>query len=189
MGVDPRRLMAAARRVVADCEGRLELAVETVRDAPSRREEAEERLAVARDRERRAEEWYFRVSEGGRGENPEEAEEARTEMEKAERAVSRAARPLSSGQFDPEHLKAVARQMAGLLKEESDERLRIIAASSDDPEVRKTVAECEEEVARATRYVLRRFAEARPLQNAEVLKARAEASEILGHPTSPSADR
>ena len=143
----------------------------------------------ARDRERRAEEWYFRVSEDGRGKNPEEAEEARTEMEKAERAVSRASRPLSSGQFDPEHLKAVARQMAGLLKEESDERLRIIAASSDDPEVRETVAECAEEVARAARYVLRRFAEARPLQNAEVLKARAEASEILSHLLGKSADR
>jgi hypothetical protein len=34
MSVNPRRLIAAARKVVADCEGRLELAVETVRDAP-----------------------------------------------------------------------------------------------------------------------------------------------------------
>jgi hypothetical protein len=76
MSVNPRRLIAAARKVVADCEGRLELAVETVRDAPLRREEAEERLAAAHDRERRAEEWYFRVSEGGRGEKPEETEAA-----------------------------------------------------------------------------------------------------------------
>lgn len=180
MSVNKRRLVSAARRVVEDCEGRLELAEKTVRETQARREEAEKRLAEARQRERQAEDWFWRVYDKGRGEGTEEEEDARTEMERAGRAVSKATRPLTIGKFEPEYRKAVARQIAGLIREESEERLKIIASRSDDPEVRETVAECREEVARAVRYVLKMFAAARPLRREEVRKARAEAEEILG---------
>ena len=109
----------------------------------------------------------------------ERQDEAARASSRASGALSRARAALASDEFGPEYRKAVARQMAGLLREDSDQRLDAIAERGNDPELRETVSRCKEDVARATRYIIRRFAEARSLQTDEVRKARTEAIGIL----------
>ncbi len=96
---------------------------------------------------------------------------------------------MGSDDLDPEHRKAVARQMAGLVREDSEQRLRGIAARSDDAELRRAVAERKEEVGRAARYVINRFPAARDLLIEEVREARAEASKALDCLKEPPVDR
>lgn len=82
--------------------------------------------------------------------------------------------------LDSEHRRAVARQMAALIGEESKRRLDDIAVRSDAPDVQSAVSKYKEEVVRATRYMAeRRFRPASALAPDEVTKARAEAGEIL----------
>lgn len=181
-----RSLIAQANKVVADAERFLEVAVESVNTIPVRREEAREDHAAAKERERQALDDWRRV----RGANLSEQIED-TAYRKYGRAVDeawRANRFLASDTLDTEYQKAVARQIAGLLREESERKLDNIATRSDDPDLQRIVAECKEEVGRATRYVINMFAPARDLHVAEVRKARAEAGEILEHLKHPFAD-
>jgi hypothetical protein len=180
MSDDPRRLTAEARRIAAECERYMEAAVEFVRALPEDRQRAEERMAAARERRRRASEELDRLFED---ENADERELDRAEREyhRAWNAQFRLSWYRDTDETDPEHRKAVARQMAGLAREDSDQKLREIARRTDDPEVRKAVAEYREDVARAARYVENRFRKARDLPVDEVRKARVEATEILEH--------
>src|SRR3954451_1176247 len=84
---------------------------------------------------------------------------------------------IGSDDPDVEHRKVVARQLASLIHEDSMRRLRSIASRSDDQELQKIVSESKKEVFRATRYVLKRFVEARPIQSNELRQARIEANQ------------
>ena len=88
-----------------------------------------------------------------------------------------------------ENRKAVARQLAGLVREDAKRRLSDISARSDNPEVRRTVAECKDEVERSTYRFIRRFAEAWTLSLEEVRTARAEAHAIFDRLRNPRVDR
>ncbi len=187
MPEDPIALANEAAAVLADCENLLAEAAESVRSLPEDRAEVLEARAAAREREKRA---YDEVWRGIRGELSQwHKEVAEEEYERALREVSRADRYLATGDLDPEYRKAVARQMAGLLRDESEQRLDNIAARSDDPGLQKTVAECRENVGRAARYVINMFPPVRELQPDEVRKARAEASGTLRILKNPPVDR
>jgi hypothetical protein len=88
-----------------------------------------------------------------------------------------------------ENRKAVARQLAGLVREDAKRRLSDISARSDNPEVRRTVAECKDEVERSTYRFIRRFAEGWTLSLEEVRTARAEAHTIFDRLRNPRVDR
>src|SRR3954468_10699081 len=105
MSEDPTVLIAEAKRVVSDCEDRLETACDLV---------------------------------------------------------------IGSDDPDVENRKVVARQLASLIHEDSIQRLRSIASRSEDQELQTIVSESQKEVFRATRYVLKRFVEARPIQSNEL---------------------
>jgi hypothetical protein len=191
MPEDPRTLIAEARKVAADCETYLEAAVELVDDLPADRERVFERIAAAEERRDRArEEWHRLLREADAGGDVTEwhIKEAEEAYYSASSRSFRLRWYLDFDDIDPEHRKAIARQMAGLLREDSEQRLGAIAAGRDDAELQRTVAECKEEVAGATRYVVNRFRPARDLPLDEVRKARAEASEILDRLRNPSAD-
>ena len=63
----------------------------------------------------------------------------------------------ASAAIDAEHRRAVASELAGLIREDAGQRLEAIAARNDDPEVRRAVAECADEVARSTQGLARGF--------------------------------
>jgi hypothetical protein len=164
MSEDPRALITQARKVVADCERYLEKAVQLVDVLPSDIRQAEwDIFNWERDRERARQQWG------------EERERIFSEYYPLIR------RHFGRGDYlDSEHRKAVARQMAVLVGEESKRRLDDIAARSDDPELQSAVSEHKEEVVRATRYMTNsRFRPANALPHDEVVKARREAGEIL----------
>ncbi len=188
MSEDLRSLIAAARKVVSNCERYLEAAVELVHGIPARRERVLERIAAAEDLAKQAEEEFRRVVQDDSASRAQE-KEAEIAYSRASNRAYRARQELGSDDLDPENRKAVARQLAGLIREDSEQRLNAIAARSDDLELQRTVTECKEEVVRATRYVQQRFAEAIPLQHDEVRKARAEASELLDSLRNPPVSR
>lgn len=187
MSEDSGLLSIDARRVVEGCELYLEVAGALVLEIPKTREEVLARIAAAKKLKDEAHEEMLRVCR--------DESASRAEKREAERAYDEAhwrhfetQQELGSDHLDPENRKAVVRQLAGLIREDAEQRLDAIASRSDDPELRRTVAESKEQVQRATRYVLKRFAEAKPLQRDEVRKARAEASEILALLKNPPAD-
>lgn len=186
MPENSRGLISAANKVVEQCENQLQLAVQFVEDLPSRLDEANERIAAAEERLRVESDYWERAVNEGWGREREVAA-ARAEA-RAWDDVSRARGDLAKDEFNPEHRKAVARQIAGLVREDSEQQLRDIARRSDDPSLQKTVSECKEEVARSTHYIIKRFSEVRPLQTSEVRKARTEASAILQHLRNPPGD-
>jgi hypothetical protein len=96
---------------------------------------------------------------------------------------------LAADDLQPENRKAVARQLAGLVREDAKRRLSDISAHSDDPEVRRTVAECKDEVERSTYRFIRRFAEEWSLTLEEVRTARAEAHAIFDRLKNPLVDQ
>lgn len=145
---------------------------------PARREEVLKNLAAARERKKEADTKLSRLLVDANA-SEEEVWEANRERWRASGYVNSAQQDLGSDDLDPENRKAVARQMAGLVREESWQRLNALAARSDDPEVRRTVSEYKEEVRRATYQLITRFREARPLERDEVNKCRAEAQAIL----------
>jgi hypothetical protein len=181
---NPNILIAEATRVVTDSERYLEAAEELVVGIPTRREAVMERLAEAEGHSKEAWKEYQRVAND---------ESAGAEEREAEWAYWRADRirwdELGSDDLDPETRKAVARQLAGLVREDAKRRLSDIAARSDDPEVRRTVAECKDEVERSTYRFIRRFAEAWSLTLEEVRTARAEAHAIFDRLRNPPVDR
>jgi hypothetical protein len=187
MSENPNVLIAEATKVVTDCESYLEAAEELVVGIPERREAARKRSAAAQKLIDEAREEMWRVATDGSA--------GRAEVREAERAYERVYRDDrkrfggGSDDLDPENRKAVARQLASLVREDAERRLAEIGARSDDPEVRRTVAECKEEVASTTSYLMRRFVEARTLLHDEVRTTRAEAHEIFARLTNPPVDR
>jgi hypothetical protein len=186
MTENPRALISAANKVVEQCEHHLQVAVEFVDDLPRILDEVHAHIAAAEERRRLAEERWGRARV--EGQSRERKEQLRREAGRAWAELSRATEALGRDELHPEYRKGVARQMAGLKREDAEERLRAIADRSDDPEVQETVSICKEEVARTTRSHMKRFAEIRPLQSDEVRKARTEASDILEHLRNPPDD-
>ena len=148
------------RSIGADREG----IVRARDEARGRESAAYEKMALARDAERRD-----RRAEAG--------------FNAAAREVSRLDRFLASGELDPEYRKAVARQMAALARDDAQRELDSIAArGGGDPVLRRTVAGYGDDAARGARYVAKMFAPVRDLEPGEVRKARAEARRILDDP-------
>jgi hypothetical protein len=146
-----------------------------------------ERIVVAEERSRQAKEKWNRLLD-------EEVDkwklrEAEIEMDRASGHVGYLRDQLAADDLQPENRKAVARQLAGLVREDAKRRLSDISARSDDPEVRRTVAECKDEVATSTYRFIRRFAEAWSLTLKEVRTARAEAYAIFDRLENPPVDR
>jgi hypothetical protein len=174
---NPRTLLSEATSVLADCEAFLEKAAQTVLTIPKKREKALEDAASAEERLKRTTEEFRRAWRNDPGSLS--VERAEKEQIRASREVSRAHGYLASNNLDSEYQKAVARQVAGLLRDDSLEKLDEIAARSDDPKLHRTVAECKEGVRRATSGVINRFPAHTPLLQDEVRKARIEARETL----------
>jgi len=184
---NPNVLIAEATKVVTDSERYLAAAEELVVGIPTRREAVMERIAAAEERSRQAWEKYRRVwhEEVGKWEEKEFEEE----WQRASGHVHSLQSLLGADELDPENRKAVARQLAGLVREHAKRRLSDISARSDDPEARRTVAECKDEVERSTYRFIRRFAEAWSLTLKEVRTARAEAHAIFDRLRNPPVDR
>ena len=188
MSQNPNVLIADATKVVTDCERYLEAAKELVVGIPTRREAVMERIAAADERSRQAHEKWSRLYEAEVGSW--ELKKAREEWDKASGEVSYLRYyELGADDLNPENRKAVARQLAGLVREDAKRRLSDISARSDNPEVRRTVAECKDEVERSIYRFIRRFAEAWTLSLEEVRTARAEAHAIFDRLRNPRVDR
>ena len=188
MSESPNVLIAEANKVVTDSERHLEAAEELVVGIPTRREAVMERIAAAEERLRQTEETWDRLFEAEVGRW--ELKKAREEWEKASGEVSYLRYyELEADDLNPENRKAVARQLAGLVREDAKRRLSDISARSDDPEVRRTLAECKDEVERSTYRFIRRFAEAWTLSLEEARTARAEAHAIFDRLRNPPVDR
>ena len=181
-------LIAEVDRVVKDSRRYLAEAEELVEGIPRRRARVEERIAAAQERSKEAREEWYRVREDD-DVGWAEQEEVYHEYLRASSAVSGVRSLLGSDDLDSENRKAVARQVASLVREDADQRLRAIAARSDNPEVRRVVAECKEQVASATYHLMRGFAEARSLEHEEVRTTRAEAYGIFERLKNPPADQ
>ena len=177
MPEDPKSLIAAAIRAVEEFKISLELGYKTVHDIPSRLEQAKKALAVARKRLDRANAEYRIARDEDR--DREYEHELQEEIERAYSRVSWAKTHTAGDDVDVEYQKAIARQIAGLGREESTKRLDDIAILSNDPKVQSTVAECKDEVSKAAYRLIKAFPEARPLLGAEVRKARAEAHRMI----------
>jgi hypothetical protein len=174
---EPITRRTEATRVLVDCETFLTAASERVLTIPASRQKVLEDLAAAKELYRRAREELSRVYRERLGAWYEaKAEQQRDE---AYRQVGSAYSFLASDDLDTEYQKAVARQIAALLRDDSRARLDEIAARSDDPELQRAVAKCNEGVDRAARGVINRFPAAAPLLQDEVRKARVEACEVL----------
>ena len=184
---NPNFLIAEATRVVTDCERYLEAAEELVVGIPARRRALMERIAAAEESLRQEEEKYRRLSDEEVGKW--ELKEADRERERASWRIYFLRDRLAADDLQPENRKAVARQLAGLVREDAKRRLSDISARSDDPEVRRTVAECKDEVATSTYRFIRRFAEAWSLTLKELRTARAEAHAIFDRLKNPPVDR
>jgi hypothetical protein len=187
MSENPNVLIAEATKVVTDSERYLQAAEELVVGIPTRREAVMERIAAAEERLRQAHEKWLRLYEADVGKR--ELREAEVEQSKANWEDFRLRGELGGDDLNPENRKAVARQLAGLVREDAKRRLSDISARSDDPEVRRTVAECKDEVATSTYRLIRRFAEAWSLSLEEVRTARAEAHAIFDRLRNPPVDR
>ena len=186
MSENPNVLIAEATNVVTGSERYLEAAEELVVGIPTRRGALMERIAAAEE-SLRQEEKYRRLSDEEVGKW--ELREAERERERAFWKVEGLRDQLAADDLQPENRKAVARQLAGLVREDAKRRLSDISARSDDPEVRRTVAECKDEVATSTYRFIRRFAEAWSLTLKEVRTARAEAHAIFDRLKNPPVDR
>lgn len=189
MDENPSVLTTEATKVVTDCDRYLEAAEELVIGIPIRREAAMERIAAAQELSREAWEETRRVINDESAGRAEEREAERAYQAASRNAYQMRSNELMSDDLDPENRKAVARQLAGLVREDAERRLSEIAARSDDPEVQKVVAECRDEVARSARYLSRKFAEARSLEHREVVTTRAEAHAIFDRLRNPPVDR
>lgn len=182
----PRTLITKATRVLEDCENLLEVASESVHEIPARREEALKDIAAAREEYERASKEFSRVLDGDLSRWHQDV--AEEEMDKARRRVSIANSYLASDYFDTEYRKAVARQIAGIVHEDSLQRLDYIVTRSADPELQRTVAECREGVNRVSRYAINSFPKASDIPPAEVRKAHVEARETLDYIRNPPVD-
>jgi hypothetical protein len=184
---NPNVLIAEATKVVTDCQGYLEAAEELVVGIPTRRAALMERIAAAEERYRQAKDNWNRLFD--EEVDKWELREAEIEMDRASGHVDYLRDQLAADDLQPENRKAVARQLAGLVREDCKRRLSDISARGDDPEVRKTVAECKDEVATSTYRFIRRFAEAWSLALKEARTARAEAHAIFDRLKNPPVDR
>jgi hypothetical protein len=180
-------LIAEATKVVTDSERYLEAAEELVVGISTRRGALMERIVAAEERSRQAKEKWNRLfdEEVDKG----EVREAEIEMDRASGHVDYLRDQLAADDLQTENRKAVARQLAGLVREDAKRRLSDISARSNDPEVRRTVAECKDEVATSTYRFIRRFTEAWSLTLEEVKNARAEAHAIFDRLKNPPVDR
>jgi len=146
-----------------------------------------DRIAAAEERTRQADEKWRRLYEADvRGW---ELREAELERNRVYWEGFRIHGELGADDLDPENRKAVARQLAGLVREDDKRRLSDISARSDDLEVRRTVDECKDEVATLTYRFIRSFAEAWSLSLEEARTARAEAIAIFDRLRNPPVDR
>jgi hypothetical protein len=180
-------LIAEVTKVVTDSDRYLEAAEELVVGIPTRRAALMERIDAAEERYRQAKEKWDRLFD--EEVDKWELREAERERERAFWKVEGLRVQLAADDLQPENRKAVARQLAGLVREDAKRRLSDISARSDDPEVRRTVAECKDEVERSTYRFIRRFAEAWSLTLKEVRNARAEAHTIFDRLKNPPVDR
>jgi hypothetical protein len=180
-------LIAEVTKVVTDSDRYLEAAEELVVGIPTRRAALMERIDAAEERYRQAKEKWDRLFD--EEVDKWELREAERERERAFWKVEGLRDQLAADDLQPENRKAVARQLAGLVREDAKRRLSDISARSDDPEVRRTVAECKDEVERSTYRFIRRFAEAWSLTLKEVRNARAEAHTIFDRLKNPPVDR
>ncbi|MDP9438011.1 MAG: hypothetical protein M3P49_04610 [Actinomycetota bacterium] len=173
----PDSLRAEAQRIVEDCENILDMAAETINALPEELSEAQRRQALARDDEAQAEDEYYNALDSNLSEQRQV--DARQRRSEANRRWRKEYELIASEYFDLEYRKTVVRQVAGILSEESLRRLDRITTRVEDAESQRAVAECKDEVSRAVRYVLKRFAAPRSPQQDEVRKARTEAHELL----------
>jgi hypothetical protein len=186
MPEDPRTLITEATTVLRDCDRILRVAAELVDSIPAKREEVQKARNAAQKRLKEAREKWRRVVYDANT-SREEEREADREYERVQQSISGMYPPYSADDLDPENRKAVARMIAGLVREESWQRLNNITAQSDDPKVHRTVARCKDEVSKATHHLITRFKEARPLEPRELRTTRAEAHAILDRLRSPPA--
>jgi hypothetical protein len=174
---DPAILITEATRVLANAKASLERGYKTVHDIPARVEEVQAIIAAAQQESSRT----FAELERALDEGVSRARER--ELDKAHDRASwrtvEARQLLGSDDVDAEHQKAVARQVAGLVREEATQKLRAIAARSDDPRLRRTVSEYKEEISRDAHRLLNAFPQGGELPLAEVRKAQAEARKII----------
>lgn len=187
MSEKPNVLIAEATKVVTDSERYLEAAEELVVGIPTRRGALMERIVVAEELSRQAKEKWNRLFD--EEVDKWELREAKIEMDRASGHFGYLRDELAADDLQPENRKAVARQLAGLVREDAKRRLSDISARSDNPELRRTVAECKDEVERSTYRFIRRFAEEWTLSLEEVRTARAEAHAIFDRLRNPPVNR
>lgn len=190
MPEDSISLIAEAAAVFEQCETFLEAAADSVRAIPKDHIEALECISVTENRKKQAEkELDLVLRDNSDHWHETEAEKiAEAEYFKASEQAQWARNRLGSERLDTEYRKAVARQVAGLLREDSLKELDDIASRSNAPEVQQTIAAYKDEVARATRYIINMFPAATEIQLAEVRKARTEARATLDHFINPPVD-
>ncbi|QIN83770.1 hypothetical protein GBA63_14855 [Rubrobacter tropicus] len=187
-------LYSEATQVLLDCTGNLEAAEELVDGIPDRRAALERRLAPLLKRRDEAYEELERVrlkrySEDDYDYVSPEERVAEDTYQRARSDAYHASMGTGGDDFDLENRKAVARQLASLVREDSERRLEAIAKRGGDPELRKYVAGCKDEVFRSTYRLMRRFAEARSLLHEEVRTTRAEANNIFDRLKNPPVEQ
>src|SRR5215210_4466979 len=129
MSENPNALVAEADRVVADFERYLAAAARLVLDIPAKRTAEIERRAAIQERLNQVNEKWRRALEAS--DSTAEMWAADAERERATREVYDSSPPaISSDELDPENRKGVARQMAGMAREEAERKLKGIAARS-----------------------------------------------------------
>jgi hypothetical protein len=163
--------------LAARCDEFLRFARDTVDGIPARRQRALNKRNKAEARLRRARQDQIRIHTDNLGKWNEDV--AKEDESNAIAEIREIDSYLQGPDFDTEFEKAFARQLASLLREDCTQRLDGIAARSDDPALRQTVAEYKGEISTSINRLLKDLKEAGPLQPSEVRQARAEAERCL----------
>lgn len=177
MSADTLSLLADATRVLEKARRSFEAGCRTVSEIPIKREEAQRRVAEAQERKVQAQARYERAVEEER--DRDYVYELQEEYSRISWAAFKARDLLWSDDLDMEHQKAVARQVAGFVREEFAQKLDAIARRSEDPQVRRTVAQYKEEISQSAHQLIREFQPARELLLSEVKQAQAAARRII----------
>lgn len=155
----------------------LDIGYKTVYDVPARLKMAEETIASAQEHKKRADEELSRMYEENFSQRRQR--ELREEWEEATWRASNARNLLMSNSVDIEYQKAVARQVAGLVREDCRNKLQALAARNSDLRVRRVVSDHKDEILKETDRMIATFSPARELQTDEVQKARVDAERLL----------
>ncbi len=155
MTKDSTACATKAAAILADCETLLDEAIRYVRVLPSDLKQALEDHTSAQNFADSATEKYFRILNSSFSQ--ERLDAAKRKSSKAHGAAYRANRYLEDDIFDAEYRKSVARQIAGLLRQDSIKELDLIASRTSDSESIKTVSQYKTDVERASRYLIKMF--------------------------------